>query len=1216
MTNHIKHALAFGVIAAAGALPMQAQMQAPMIEFHTLLYEQNGPDHSFGIGIGATENMYIDIDFGYGPMEYKVGMADIDPTTGNIKGTVINGQVSPEGVVKIYGDPTKIDFLDLEGIYIDEVDLSQLVNVEVLNMGYNELNGLDISHMSKLYAFYGNGNGYYKTPLYIGPNHPDLTILDISVTGSIDQSLNLSDYPNLMSFQAWGCKDLRTCNTTNCTKLIQLSIDGSNVEKVDVSNNPDLLILNVGETRVSELDLSNNNKIQQLYCGHSGSYNTEYKIKSLDISNLADLWYFHCAENDLTEIDLSGNPLLSHLGLQGNRLTSLDLSGNPDLYSVQLQNNYFDFVTLPANRFGEYYYYQHPFEFDRSYPAGATIDLSARLNRPNSTTTAVLVSDDGELGSDYYSYDNGVISLSKATPDSVYLEFRNTDLPDYALQTTKFVVKEVADFGKDNVAITWQLRPSTQSINLSVGIAGATPENPKRFSVDLGDGNIVDYTTTSNALPEMPMVVADKKNAGRMTLYIPEAEDLTAFSLTETPLSAINVTAAHSLSDLDLHGDQIGTIDLRYNRCLANINLNDNALENLDLLADKTANSKRLLKNVYANNNKLTQFTGNESQSLVVVELANNNLSGIDLGHCDRMERLDISGNNLTGISLQDCEALVELNLAGNNLAELYIPTYTPLETLDISGNKFPLSELPVCGTVANYTYAPQQAWALPEKAPGIKLTSQEVTIDGNSTLFKWYDAANNQELSSTEVEANGSSFKFLAPAVGKTVYATFENAAFPDLSGENIYRTGTMTAADAPTHVVATFTTTEATEGNITVTSTVPNNFIYIDWAGDGNLEQYELRDDIFSIFDINTYANSDVKIYTYDDQDGIGVLSLDNIKISKADMSKLTDVYSFALYDSDIDCKNLILPTTELSYIGLTGCDASGIDLSSYTELTSLQLSNSNLTEFDASPFKKIVSFAISNNSLKKLTLDNPVLWNFVAAGCELESIDLSKVPAMQQLMLSQNNLSSIDVSMLDNLKVLIISGNKFTLTTLPRVLSTYSVYEYSNQALYPVTLEDGGKIDLSSQLLVGTNRTTYRWFRDRNVGYLEDGSIAGDELVEGTEYTAEDGVFTFHTIVKDAVCVMTNAAFPDLVFITDPIDITVTGVDGISADSLFSVATANGTIGVLGANGMVYLYTVDGALAGTAMPNDGAARFDNVASGLYVVTDGVNTAKVLVK
>ena len=71
--------------------------------------------------------------------------------------------------------------------------------------------------------------------------------------------------------------------------------------------------------------------------------------------------------------------------------------------------------------------------------------------------------------------------------------------------------------------------------------------------------------------------------------------------------------------------------------------------------------------------------------------------------------------------------------------------------------------------------------------------------------------------------------------------------------------------------------------------------------------------------------------------------------------------------------------------------------------------------------------------------------------------------------------------------------------------------------------------GKVDLSSEAVVGGEMTTYHWFIG-NVTY-RDGELQGEKLELNDEYTVENGVTTLKLTqsITNLVCVMSNDNFP---------------------------------------------------------------------------------------
>ena len=520
-------------MALAGAMTMgflTASAEEPIITFHTNVYDNTGETNAFHFYLGAKEPIYVDVDCGFGSIETEVGEAVFDSETGGISATVITCTVSEEGMVRIYGDASKIDYIDMEGCYISDISFPQLTEVEIINLSYNELNALDLSHMTKLQSIDVSRNPFTaETPLVIGANKPDLAILDISIIDYIDQSFNLSDYPAMRSFLAWSVRDLKTIDPTGCPYLLQLSADLSGISSIDVSKNPSLMILNVADTKVTELDLSNNPYLTELYCGHRAAGFENYKMTSLDLSNKSELQRLFCEGNALTTLDVSGCPKLINLSCTNNLLTELNIDACPNIATLNVMNNLMDFSTLPLPRetFNEYYYTQCPIAMARSYAVGTKLDFSDKVLREGSVTRAFLfqVSEESPntpemLPEDYYSYENGTFTLLKTVTDSVYVTFINDIFQDYPMTTSKFLVKEESEMGKPNPVIDLSFYPTVKQVSLSVGLQGATSENPKTFKVDFGNGELVDFTATTNELPLAPNVTGTR--TGHVIIYMPE----------------------------------------------------------------------------------------------------------------------------------------------------------------------------------------------------------------------------------------------------------------------------------------------------------------------------------------------------------------------------------------------------------------------------------------------------------------------------------------------------------------------------------------------------------------------------------------------------------------------------------------------------------------------------------------------------------------------
>lgn len=1217
MFAKIKH---LALLAIAGSFASTAFAETPIIEFHTQIYENNGAENAFHFTIGATEDIYLDVDCGFGMTELEVSQAVFDPETGSIKGTNFTGSVNSEGTVRIYGDASKIDYLDFNGLYIDKLDISQLTNLVILDLSNNQITGLDLSPLTKLEALYIDDNPFSESPLIVGKNKPYLTILQMSIIDNLDPEFNFSDYPELRSAICWNNPSLKRADISGCPELLQFSIDVTNVEKLDVSKNPKLMILNIAETKITEIDLSNNPYLTEFYCGHNGANNTEYKIKELDLSHNPNIIRLAAESNDLTSIDISKLTKLQSLYLQNNKLTALNIDNNLDLFNVDIMNNNMPLSAIPAPRinFTEYYYSQRPFPTNSSYPAGATIDFSKMALRSGSVTSAVLYGVNREnpgvataIEESLYKWDSttGILTLNQSYADSVYVSFTNPDLPDAVFTSEKFMIKEASEFGKPSATAVINFSALASKPTLGVGITGASPENPKTFYVDFGTGNLEEFTATGTDLPLTPNASGSRK--GAVTIYVDDDSYLTALSIDGLRVTAINLSNATALSQLAITNCNLPTIDLSWNSRLAYLDLSGNQLTSLDLTSANGSLDKTSLYYLKAANNKLASFNY-QNPTFLTLDLSNNNFEEFSLLKMSALLDVNLSGNRLETADLRDCEALETADLSNNYLAEIVIPEYVPLKKLDITNNSFTFSALPAPGTIDSYVYAPQRPVTIPDKAPVISLFNYLKSADGSVTEYNWRMASDNSDIASGNIRENEGRFFFTNPDLG-TIYCAMTNPQFPDFSGENALRTTNVATAPMPTHVFATLTPEADGTCALSFAGKTNGTTVYVDWTGEGDFEQLILKTG-YQLFQGNVMAGKQAKFYSYDEDEGLTVFSVTSDKLTQVDGSAMKNLVLFGLYGSQIGNENLILPESPaLDQLSLTSADLTSADfLKNYTSLTTLNLTGNNLETLDVSMLPKLTDLYAGSCAISGVTLDNPELFTVDLSLNQLESIDFSKASNIQQLSLSHNNFSEINVDVLTKLRALYLDNNKFTFATLPLPKAQYIVYNFYNQALMNIELVDD-KVDLSSQAEINGNATTYRWFIDSP--YLDDNNeLAGEELYEGTEYTIENGVTTFLSNLNNVICVMTNPVFPELYLLTDFIDIRVSGVENVSVDGDITISAANGTISVSAPEGTpVSVYTANGTCAGTAVGN---AEFSGLHSGIYIVSAGKRTAKVAIR
>lgn len=1201
----------------------------PIITFKTNIFKSYGEANQFSLVIGSIDStQYVDVDCGFGKIEYEVQPAYMD-SLNQMGGTLINCQVSSDGIVKIYGDPNQIDYFNASGCYISSIEFNGCDKLIILDLTHNELEGLDLSNMPNLQAVYVSDNTFSaESPLKIGKNKPNLTILEMNTIEHLDPEFNLSDYPNLMSFDGYHNMGLKKCDPTGCPNLMRLTLDVTDVESVDVSKNSYLRVLNISNTKITSIDLSNNPYLTELYCDHVGSYNYDYKLTSLDVTHNPKLKYLFCGGNKLTNIDISKCPELITISASNNYLTSFDVTNNPNLYIVEVQNNCLDFVSLPLDpgTWNTYYYGQRNFPVEKSYKVGSSFDYSSRVIREETTTDVVLYSvsesspeSPSLVDPSYYTYENGVMTINKIPEDSVYIAFANSAFPDAILRTDKFKIKSEDEYGDSIKAFSFTSGLALETtMSFGIGIEGATPENPIEFYVSFGDSKPTVFTATSSTAPTTANVVGKKNGYSSIDVFVKEGSTLSAIDVKDIPMYSADLTKSASLRTLNIVNAGLYTIDLSWNRCLTALNLSGNNFSSLSLAGNNGYYEKNALTDINLSNNKLTDLTLNNVQAIKKLNLSNNQLTKIDLSDADYILSVDLSKNLFETLDFTYCSIMTRLDVSHNKLSSIVMPTECGLQYFACNNNNFTIETLPTHGSLSdeNYVYAPQSDLFIPTKGPGIDLSKQNRVINGIGTVYTWKDSKGNSLIEGTDYINNNGNMRFLNTSVGEIV-CEMTNAAYPGFSGDKVFKTTPILAAGMPTNEIASFTTVKDGDAvTLSLAAAQPNTAIYIGWDGNENLSQY-LLGTTYQLFDAQTKAGVDVKVYTYEPSDKVSVFSMSGATLSKCDMSKLTDAINVSV--SNAGLSEITLPqSTNFKETTLDGNNLSSFDASKYPNLTTLSLNDNVLTTLDVTNNPELQVLSVANNQLSEIKLKNNNIWALYLDHNNFTEINLDGVPNVSQFTITNNQLTSINVENLSQLLMLGLTGNNLTFKTLPKVNPRYISYSYSNQAPIDVAPSSEGVIDLADQAVVDATQTVYRWFLGAPI--INDyGELEGEELILGTEYTLENGVTTFLKDFEGVMCVMTNAKFPDLFLYTSLMDVA-SGVECVISDNASSMISVDGNnITIKSANSndkIVNLISVNGSIIESTTISDETATFNNVAKGIYIITIGSESHKVMVK
>lgn len=421
--------------------------------------------------------------------------------------------------------------------------------------------------------------------------------------------------------------------------------------------------------------------------------------------------------------------------------------------------------------------------------------------------------------------------------------------------------------------------------------------------------------------------------------------------------------------------------------------------------------------------------------------------------------------------------------------------------------------------------------------------------------------------------------------------------------------------SAQSATPVITVTYPADGTQHELNFGSAVAEeNVVTIDW-GDGNIVEGATLKGVYDDYNVTAttvtgtpVGTGVVKIYATQPLNDFECTSnMNGTGATQLDVTLATELTSLSANGNKLTTldlsKNTKLLDAELNNNLLT-------EVKLPASLTKLNLQGNKLTSFDGSALTALTTLYLSNNAISTLDLSaNTKLKNIYVLNCGLESFTLgANTTSKLYVSVNNNKLTSLDVTeatglsggrlfaMNNNLTELKyasigtanIAGNCFTLTTLP--YSNIKTLTYAPQqamAISPIA----ETIDLSAQnnitgLATAAQTTTYTWY-----------TTSGTQLVEGTDYTADNGKFTFIKDQTDSVyCTMATAAFPKFtganIFKTTAVPVTVTtGINAING----SAKAAN-----------VEAYTLDGRKADA----------NNLRHGVYVLRSEGKARKVIVK
>ena len=379
---------------------------------------------------------------------------------------------------------------------------------------------------------------------------------------------------------------------------------------------------------------------------------------------------------------------------------------------------------------------------------------------------------------------------------------------------TKLVITRAGGSEEAKPAITFEAGNAERSVTVGLNAAGTV-------YLDWGDGNKVQYNAEAaydgydNALEFIGQPVGTVKVYGEGIIYFQSftkmVDGAVAGGITSIDLSG----AAATLTELDIHQNNLASVDLSKLTALQKLTIGVNNLETIDLSANTeltsldancTADGKLttldLSKNtklttLKLNFNKLKSLDLSKNLSLKNIYALNNELTSIDFGenttakiyislNNNKLEKLDVTA--LTGLSGGS------LLLLNNNLTEL---KHGAIKTLNITGNKFNLATLyETAQNVTTLTAASMQKMEIPETIDGSIDLSEQAIVGEKPSTIKWFTETGVELTEGTDYTVANGVYTFIKEQSEK-VFATLKNTeALPKLTDDIWTTKATVTVA------------------------------------------------------------------------------------------------------------------------------------------------------------------------------------------------------------------------------------------------------------------------------------------------------------------------------------------------------------------------------------------------------------------------------------
>ena len=796
----------------------------------------------------------------------------------------------------------------------------------------------------------------------------------------------------------------------------------------------------------------------QLKAIKSLSCSSKNIISTKGISKLSNLIDLDLSNNKLTSLDLSGNILLETLKISNNQILTLDLNKNLNLKTLNARVNNINILVLPKTL--------SLIDIEVSSNKLRSLNLSfykklAVFTASKNNLNAIVLPDSKILKKIYVSENNLTsLDLSPCTNlEEIYAN--NNNISDLILPNA------VVD-GKDYLLKILHMEYNNLN-NLDISKYTNLTElyiNGNNISnIGLSNNKSLEILDVSNNKLTMLHVI---NNINLYRLYAYQNE-LTSVKLGETNKKLSN------LWYVDVQHNFLNNIDLSNIPNLTQLNVNGNYIKNVDVSNNKKMDQDNI-NHIYMR--IANTYFGDSFLYFHVINNYNRSLSEYnkDKPASERMQSIGY-GDKITYNQLQiinefsfyiddNFSMIYDINLTElkklQNLKKLNIPVSGDKKNLNLSAlsnlDQFNFSSPYDPAGASSYTYTlnlSNQKWLTDAKLKALlKKGTVRKLILGNNPNLKEIDLSDNKHLMSLTFSSAMTNVTSLN--VSNTGLSSLDMTKLPNLTNLNASNSSLESIENLNTTTsLQTLNLTNNRISSLDVSKLTKLETLMV--SGQRNLQNEKVLSSL-TLPSIN--AIKDLRIGNNN------LSSLDFISKCK----KLETLYAYG--SNKIDTLNLS-SNTKLTTIDIASTSIKQLYLNNISTLTNTMLSNvvksvpnlislflgnnDNLKSISISEHKNLTGIAISDNgNLETISITKNPKFN---------RITLNNLTNVQKLILNDNNLTTSSLSSsststglngLTNLTELDLSNNKISSLNVSRLINLKTLRVSNYNAGYDAVLK----------------------------------------------------------------------------------------------------------------------------------------------------------------